>query len=104
MPLGDRHQHDIHDTDAADEEAHAGDAGEQERVRLLGCLASLEELLLIIDGKVIGLPREYPVLGPQDPFDIHHRDFQRYAVRHPDADIVEVYRTQEARLGGAQRQ
>ncbi len=30
-PLGDRHQHDVHDADAADEQRHAGDAREQRR-------------------------------------------------------------------------
>ena len=30
-PLGDRHEHDVHDADAADEQRHGGDAGEQRR-------------------------------------------------------------------------
>ena len=37
-PLGDRHQHDVHDADAAHHERDGGDAGEQHRQRPAGLL------------------------------------------------------------------
>ena len=39
-PLGDGHQHDVHDPDAADEQRDGGDRAEQDREHLVGVVAA----------------------------------------------------------------
>ena len=41
----DRHEHDVHDADAADDQRYRGDAGEQRRQRIAGLLERARHLL-----------------------------------------------------------
>ncbi len=42
---GDRHEHDVHDADAADDERHAGDAREQRSHRVAGAIEGVGHFL-----------------------------------------------------------
>src|SRR5207244_4850816 len=55
--LGHRHQHDVHDADAAHEERHRGEAAEQVHQHGARVLRGLGDLVEITDGEVVVLAR-----------------------------------------------
>ena len=52
-PLADRHEHDVHDPDAADDERDRGDAGQHERERAAHRGGRLQQLRLVEDLEVV---------------------------------------------------
>ena len=81
--LGDRHQHDVHDPDAADQQAHRGDAGEQAGEHLGGLLLGGQDVLLVADREVVLSAGPDLVLPPEHPLQIHHALLDRHAVLAP---------------------
>src|SRR5690606_24336797 len=79
--LGDADEHDVHDADAADDQAHARDAREQQREGLLGFLLSLEKVAPIDDCEIVRISGPQPVLLAQHALDVDHRALERYAVQ-----------------------
>ena len=71
-PLSHGYEHDIHNADSTNDEAHAGNACEQKRKDLRRLLARLGKLLAIHDRKIIVLAGQYPVLLAQHAFDLEH--------------------------------
>src|SRR5690349_21945747 len=69
-PLGDRHQHDVHDADAAHDQAHRGDAGQQRGEYLGGLLLGLQHVLLVADGEVVLAAGADVVLPPEHPLEV----------------------------------
>ena len=57
-PLGDAHEHDVHDADAADEQADRGDADQQDRERRRGSPPVVSaSSACVLDVEVVGCPR-----------------------------------------------
>ena len=67
-----RHQHDVHDADAAHEQRDRRDARQQQGERLRGLLHGAQQRRLIADVEVRLLARAQPVLAPEDLVDLHH--------------------------------
>jgi len=80
--LGHRDQHDIHDPDAAHQEADRGNAGEQAGEYLSGLLLGRQHILLIAYGKIILSAGANLVLPAQHPLQIDHPLFHRNTVLH----------------------
>ena len=55
-PLGDAHQHDVHDANPADHERDARDCAQQNRHHARGCRGSFGDLLLIAHGEIVVAP------------------------------------------------
>src|SRR5690606_15876941 len=102
-PLRDADEHNVHDPDAADDQAHARDAREQHREGLLGFLLRFEEVAPVYDREVVAVARTQPVLLAQHALDVHHRALERDAVHHPHADVVDFLAPEHALLGGLER-
>src|SRR5688572_5108166 len=96
-------EHDVHDADAADEEADAGDAREQHREGLLRFLLRVEKLAPINDREVVRRARRQLVPPAQHTLDIDHRAFHRRVRRDADADVVHLIAAEDALLGRSER-
>ena len=81
--LGHRHQHDVHDPDAADDEADARDAREQEAEDLRRLLLRREELAAVEQREVVVAAGREAVLAAQHAFDLDHRRGQLAARAQP---------------------
>ena len=84
--LGHADQHDVHDADAADQQAHSGDTRQQEREGLLSLLLGGQKLFPVDDGKVVGLAGKNLMRRTKHTFDIDHRPLQRHAVHNTEID------------------
>ncbi len=69
-PLGHRHQHDVHDADAADQQRHAGDGGEHRRHGRRRGLLRPRHLRQVADLEIVFSARRRAVMLAQDPRDL----------------------------------
>ena len=69
-PLGHRHEHDVHDADAADDERHRGDAGEQRGEHPGDRLEQRLDLARIAHGEVVVVARGDVAAAAQDLGDL----------------------------------
>src|SRR5207247_1210222 len=85
-PLGDRHQHDIHDPDAAHQQRHAGDAGEQRHHGLRRFFPDARHFLHRADHEVVRVARLNLVTPAEQRGDGVGRSgrFRRRGGRHGD--------------------
>ena len=68
--LGDRHQHDVHDADAADQQRDRGDRREQQRHDAARLLLRLQHLGQVAQREVVVLPRLQAVALAQQAADL----------------------------------
>jgi hypothetical protein len=95
-PFGHRDQHDVHDSDAAHEQADARDACEQKAQDLGRLLLRGQELLAIDDGEVVVPSRWQPMHPPQDALDGDHRLRQLGPALHFHGDGLDAVVTGDA--------
>src|SRR5207247_11041347 len=65
-PLGHRHQHDVHDHDAADDQAHGGDDDGDDVDAAGRALPEVHHRLAGLDAEVVGLGEAEVVAGTHD--------------------------------------
>src|SRR5881227_344460 len=100
--LGDGHEHDVHDADAAHEQAHGGDAGEQILERVGGLLQRREDVGLVADLEVVVLAGPDLVLAPQHALDLDHGEVHRLQIDGLDRDGPEPVGADHAVAGRLQ--
>src|SRR5207247_4469205 len=100
--LGDGHEHDVHDADAADQQPHRAAAGEQVFERLRRLLEGRQNVRLIADLEVVVLAGADLVLAPQHTLDLDHRQVHGVQVRGLGGDAAQPVGADEAIAGGLQ--
>ena len=102
-PLGHRHQHDVHDADAADDERHAGDAGEKVRHGIDRRRPDVGDLLLRADREVVRISGHQLVLRSHDDRDGIGDVGDGVGARRRDRDVLNVLLSLQPLLHGRDR-
>src|SRR5687768_7135967 len=102
-PLRHRHQHDVHDADAADKEADGRDSGEQKRENLGRLSEGVEEIRLTPDLEVVVATGQQTVLPPQHFLDLCHGVGDRRLARRDHTDLADAIRSEDAELRRTER-
>jgi hypothetical protein len=71
-PFGHRHQHDVHDDDAADHQREADDADENREDALRNLIVEIEKRVRRRDAEIVRVARPQPPLNPHRDFSVIH--------------------------------
>ena len=97
-PLRHRHQHDVHDADAADDQGDDREVGDQRRERVLLGVLRLGKIGLVKDDEIACLRIAQPVLFTHDGFDLILRPAHQAVGTGLAGDVLDVL---YGRTGGA---
>ena len=102
-PLADRHQHDVHDPDAPDDQRDRGDAAQQQGQRPADRRGRVEQLGLVEDREVVRVARADAMPHPEELGDRIARRLHVGAVRDADPDRPDTGPADEVLANRAQR-
>ena len=99
----DRHEHDVHDADAADEQADCSDARQQVGERLRRVLERGENVRLVSDLEIVLAAGSDLMLAPHHALDLDHRERHLRHTGRVHGDRAQPVRTHDAVAAGLQR-
>ena len=101
--LRDRHEHDVHDPNAANDETHRGDPGEQHGERLRRLAQHAQEIRLVAHREVVRPVGARAMRAPDGALDLGHRHGHRILGADERPDVVDAVRAEDLEWAGLER-